>query len=65
MYFLCKLPQSWKSHLHSPIVTAGADQLGTTAGWVAGVNEGSVALQTLDPLACFAVPHAYSFVCAR
>lgn len=56
--------ESWKTHLHCPVVTAGADELGSTASWVARINEGSVALQALDPLACFTVPNTYSFVCA-
>lgn len=60
-----KLIGSRKSHLDCPIIATGADELGPSAGWVAGVNEGGVALQTLDPLTCFTVPHTYSLVGAR
>lgn len=51
-------------HLYCPIITAGTDKLGPSAGRVAGVNEGGVALQTLDSLAGFAVPNTHSLVCA-
>ena len=61
---LMKANGNKKSHLHCPVIAAGADELGPSSGRVAGVNEGGVALQTLDPLACFTVPHTYSLVCA-
>lgn len=64
LFCLSKLNGSQNSHLDCPVIAAGADELGSSAGRVAGVNEGSVALQTLDPLTCFTIPHTYSLVCA-
>lgn len=60
-----KLSGKQKSHLDGTVVTASADELGPSAGRVAGVNEGGVALETLDPLPCLTVPHTHSLVCAR
>ena len=52
-------------YLDGPVITAGTDELGPSTGWVTGVNEGGVALQALDSLSSFTVPHSYSLVCAR
>lgn len=52
------------THFDCPIITARTDKLGPSASWIAGVNEGGVALQALDPLSCFTVPHPYSLICA-
>lgn len=60
-----KLSGKQKSHLDGTVVAASADELGPSAGRVAGVNEGGVALQTLDPLPCLTVPHTYGLVRAR
>lgn len=54
-----------KSHLDGTVVAASAYELGPSAGRVAGVNKGGVALETLDPLPCLTVPHTHGLVCAR
>lgn len=54
-----------KSHLDCTVIAAGADELRPSPGRVAGVYEGGVALQTLDPLSCLTVPNSYSLVRAR
>lgn len=56
---------SWRSYLDCPIIAASANELRAPPGWVAGVDERGVALQTLDPLTSFTVPHTHSLVCAR
>ena len=54
----------WWLYLDGAVVTASADQLGPTAGRVAGVHEGAVALQAFQPLPRLTVPHAHCLVCA-
>lgn len=48
--------------LDGAVVTAGAHELGSPPGWVAGVDKGRVALEPLHPLAGLAVPHSHGFV---
>lgn len=55
-------PQVFPTDLDGAVVAAGADELGSPPGWVAGVDKGRVALEPLDPLPCLAVPHCHGFV---
>lgn len=57
-------PQVFRAHtdLDGAVIAAGADELGSPPGWVAGVDKGRVALEPLDSLPCLAVPHSHGFV---
>lgn len=60
-----KLKSRQRSYLYCTIITACADELWSTTGWIASVHKGGVSFQTLDPLTCFTVPHTHGLVCAR
>lgn len=60
-----KLNGGWRSYLYCTVITACADELGSTTGWIASVHKGGVSFQTLDPLTCFTVPHTHGLVRAR